>query len=101
MRTKLGILMCGAQGRRGEKMKRRDFVASTAAAGLAGIVTRQVRADASAGDSIAVEVPGVPGRQSNILVIMVDQMRYPSVFPSGINDAGTFLSRIMPNVHKL
>ena len=37
----------------------------------------------------------------NILFIVVDEMRYPTVFPSGISDAGQFLAKFMPNTYKL
>ena len=78
-------------------MKRRDFVSSAASAGVAGMLPKHLRAGAEP----EVAVPSVPGPQPNILIIIVDQMRYPSVFPSGINDVDAFLSRIMPNVHTL
>jgi arylsulfatase A-like enzyme len=78
-------------------MKRRELVSSAAAAGVAGILPRHSRAGAEP----SVAAPQVPGSQPNILIIIVDQMRYPRVLPSGINDVGTFLSRIMPNVHTL
>jgi arylsulfatase A-like enzyme len=78
-------------------MKRRDLVSSVAAAGVSGIIPRNLRAGAEP----TMAVPGARGQQPNILIIVVDQMRYPRVFPSGINDVGTFLSRIMPNVHTL
>jgi arylsulfatase A-like enzyme len=37
----------------------------------------------------------------NILFILVDELRYPSVFPHGIDDAGGFLSQFMPNTYTL
>ena len=43
----------------------------------------------------------VPGPAPNILFIMVDELRYPTVFPDGISGPGEFLARFMPNVHKL
>jgi arylsulfatase A-like enzyme len=46
--------------------------------------------------------PGpVPGPKPNILFILVDELRYPSVFPKQISDAGEFLSCFMPNLYKL
>lgn len=39
--------------------------------------------------------------QPNIILIAVDEMRFPSWFPEGINDAGEFLAKFMPNTHKL
>ena len=41
------------------------------------------------------------GSQPNILFILVDELRYPRVFPQGINDAGAFLSQYMPNTYAL
>jgi hypothetical protein len=43
----------------------------------------------------------VPGTPPNILFILVDELRYPTVFPGDIESPGQFLSRFMPNVHKL
>lgn len=37
----------------------------------------------------------------NILVIQVDEMRYPMHFPKGIANADKFLAANMPNLHKL
>jgi arylsulfatase A-like enzyme len=37
----------------------------------------------------------------NILFIIVDEMRYPKVFPTGINSAGEFLAKYMPKTYKL
>ena len=36
----------------------------------------------------------VQGARPNILVIKVDQLRFPSVFPPGINSAGDFLKAV-------
>ena len=41
------------------------------------------------------------GRQPNIVLILVDEMRFPSVFPVGVNTPDEFLRRFMPNVHEL
>ena len=37
----------------------------------------------------------------NILVMQVDEMRYPMHLPKGIRDADQFLATFMPNLHKL
>jgi arylsulfatase A-like enzyme len=42
-----------------------------------------------------------PGGGPNIVVIMVDQMRFPKHFPAGINSPEEFLAAYMPNVHSL
>src|ERR1700761_1482522 len=40
-------------------------------------------------------------RQPNILFILVDEMRFPSVFPAGVHSPAEFLRRYMPNLHYL
>ncbi|MEI7996147.1 MAG: sulfatase-like hydrolase/transferase [Methylococcaceae bacterium] len=37
----------------------------------------------------------------NILFIIVDEMRFPKVFPTGINSTAEFLKKFMPNTHDL
>lgn len=39
--------------------------------------------------------------QPNILFILVDQMRYPQVFPTGINNADEFIRTFMPNLYSV
>jgi len=39
--------------------------------------------------------------QPNILFILVDEMRFPKVFPAGISTAAEFLQKFMPNTYKL
>ena len=77
-------------------MKRRDFLKSTAAVG-GGVLTGLREATAQNGADAAE----VPGPQPNILFILVDELRYPTVFPSGITTVGEFLAKHMKNVHKL
>ncbi len=80
-------------------MKRRDFLKSSAAvtgAGLFNELGLKKLLGATASDSSKV-----PGPRPNILFLMVDELRFPSVFPAGIKDAGEFLHRFMPNLHKL
>ena len=74
-------------------MKRRDFLKSTAAAGAGGILTglRGFAAQSGAGP--------VVGPKPNILFILVDELRYPTVFPGDIQTPGDFLSNFMPNVY--
>src|SRR4051794_7777553 len=71
-------------------MKRRDFLKSTAAVAGASVATRL-----GFGKNI-VE----PGTQPNILFILVDELRWPSVFPIGIHDAETYFRRFMPNLYR-
>jgi arylsulfatase A-like enzyme len=73
-------------------MKRRDFLKSTAAV-TGGIFSGLHKAVAQS--------PGpVSGPQPNILFILVDELRYPTVFPDHIKTPGEFLRQFMPNVHK-
>jgi arylsulfatase A-like enzyme len=37
----------------------------------------------------------------NIVLILVDEMRFPSVFPAGVNTPAEFLRRYMPNLYHL
>jgi uncharacterized sulfatase len=49
----------------------------------------------------AAALPPVAGPKPNILFVLVDEMRFPSVFPAGVHDAAGFLEAYMPNVHRL
>jgi uncharacterized sulfatase len=71
-------------------MDRRDFLKQTAASGV-GLALAQSPALAKRADS----------NQPNILYIVVDEMRFPSVFPAGVKNAGAFLHRFMPHTHSL
>lgn len=75
-------------------MKRRDFLKTTGAATggmLTGLGTMKARSKEEA----------VPGPQPNILFILVDELRYPTVFPAGVSNPGQFLQKFMPNLYKL
>lgn len=74
-------------------MKRRDFLKST------GAVTGGLLA--GLGAAKAQNQNAVPGPQPNILFILVDELRYPTVFPAGISEPGQFLEKFMPNLYKL
>jgi arylsulfatase A-like enzyme len=41
------------------------------------------------------------GRRPNIVFVLVDEMRFPSVFPQGVNTPDQFLKQYMPNVYEL
>jgi arylsulfatase A-like enzyme len=77
-------------------MKRREFLKSTAAVS-GGIFTGLREAAAQSG----ADATPVAGRQPNILFILVDELRYPTVFPEGITTVEEFLEKHMKNVHKL
>ncbi len=74
-------------------MKRRDFLKS------AGAVTGGMLA--GLGTMKAQNNNAVGGSQPNILFILVDELRYPTVFPQGVSDAGQFLAKFMPNLYQL
>ncbi len=76
-------------------MKRRDFLKSTAAITGGGLLAGY---DASAQNT---DSNAVAGPRPNILLILVDELRYPTVFPAGINTPGEFLRKHMPHVHNL
>jgi arylsulfatase A-like enzyme len=80
-------------------MERRDFlksigIAATGALAGAGTSPRPSRASDADDEPVA-------GPKPNILFILVDELRFPSVFPAGVNSVGDFLSRFMPNVYSL
>jgi arylsulfatase A-like enzyme len=73
-------------------MDRRHFLKTAATGGAlaaTGLLSQRDNAYAQA------------GAQPNILFIVVDELRYPSVFPQGISDASSFLRQFMPNTYKL
>jgi arylsulfatase A-like enzyme len=37
----------------------------------------------------------------NLIFITVDELRFPTTFPEGVDNADEFLARFMPNLHKL
>jgi arylsulfatase A-like enzyme len=76
-------------------MKRRDFLKSTAAV-TGGVFSGLHKASArkAAGNG------PVPGPQPNILFILVDELRFPTVFPEHIKTPGEYLKKYMPNLHK-
>lgn len=76
-------------------MQRRDFLKSAAIAGGA-FTAGALLPD----ESDAVETGPVAGPQPNILFIIVDEFRYPTVFPKGIQDAGGFLRKYMPHTYR-
>src|SRR6516164_5402807 len=71
-------------------MKRRDFLKSTAAVAGATAASRLAFAQNAA----------EPGPQPNIIFILVDELRWPSVFPRGINNAEDYFRTFMPNLYQ-
>ncbi len=70
-------------------MKRRDFLKSTAAVAGASMASR-----------LGIAQTSEPGPKPNIVFILVDELRWPSVFPIGVNDAEDYFKRFMPNLYR-
>lgn len=75
-------------------MKRRDFLKST------GAVAGGLLSGLGAGKAQSAATP-VSGPQPNILFILVDELRFPTVFPQGISTPDQFLQKFMPNLFTL
>jgi uncharacterized sulfatase len=75
-------------------MKRRDFLKSTAAVTGASLMSGLGL------NKLWAQNTTVGGRRPNILLILVDELRYPTVFPKGIEDATGFFRAFMPNLYK-
>jgi arylsulfatase A-like enzyme len=76
-------------------MKRRDFL-KTSAAVTGGSLLNELGIG-----KLVAQSSEVSGPRPNILFILVDELRFPTVFPKGIKDAGEFLHKFMPNLHCL
>lgn len=80
-------------------MERREFLqafAASAALSLTGCGSssdNQVKSLAG-----QFEPPG--GVQPHIILVMVDQLRYPVHFPAGVDTPEQFIERFMPNLHR-
>src|SRR4030095_10800370 len=72
-------------------MDRRSFLKNVATTGGA----------LAAGGLLGSQSKAQGGPPPNILFILVDELRFPRVFPKGINAAGEFLRRFMPNTCSL
>ena len=79
-------------------MKRRDLIKSTAAVSAGALAGLGHSPRPEAAETDAASASG--RRPPNILFVLVDQLRFPTVFPAGVKDADQFLARFMPNLHK-
>jgi arylsulfatase A-like enzyme len=79
---------------------RRGFLAGSAAAGAALALGGLFEGTAAAAENPA-SAPRHQYTQPNIVLIVVDEMRYPREFPKGIKDADEFIATYMPNLHQL
>lgn len=78
---------------------RRRFLKSAGAAAVGGLL-----ADLGLFDQMAdgaSQPAGERTRRPNIIFFMVDEMRFPSVFPAGVRSPEQFLEKYMPNLHML
>jgi uncharacterized sulfatase len=73
-------------------MDRREFIKKTSAIGAA-LTTPTLALGAS--ESVTHK------KSPNILFILLDEMRYPRVFPEGIKNVGEFLRHFMPRTYHL
>ena len=71
-------------------MKRREFLKTTAAVAGANVATRL-------GLSQSITEPGA---KPNVIFILVDELRWPSVFPIGITNVEQYFKAFMPNLYK-
>lgn len=71
-------------------MKRREFLKTGAAVAGASVASRL-----GFSQSIAQ-----PGPKPNVIFIIVDELRWPSAFPVGVNSAEEYFRRFMPNVYR-
>jgi len=76
-------------------LSRRNLLRAAAAVPVGATLTACGAGSSDAGSSASAS------KQPNILFILVDQMRYPKVFPNGITTPDQFLQKYMPNTHNL
>src|SRR4051812_17754240 len=55
---------------------------------------------AGLGPAARADVVATPSRPPNILFILVDQLRFPTVFPAGVRNVDQFFAKFMPNLYK-
>ncbi|SAK90250.1 sulfatase [Caballeronia hypogeia] len=71
-------------------MDRREFIKKSSAVGAA-----------IASTNVSAQADGAQGGKPNILFVLLDEMRFPSVFPAGIADVRGFLKTYMPRTFDL
>jgi uncharacterized sulfatase len=76
-------------------MDRRDFLKTSGAVVAGGLLADLGILEQAAGAA------GKTNSRPNIVFILVDEMRFPSVFPAGVQTPAEFLRRYMPNVFYL
>jgi arylsulfatase A-like enzyme len=76
-------------------MDRRDFLKKSGAVVAGGLLAELGILEQAAGAATRTN------SRPNIVFILVDEMRFPSVFPAGVNTPAEFLRRFMPNLFYL
>lgn len=76
-------------------MDRRDFLTKSGAVVAGGLLADLGIVEQAAGAARRATA------RPNIVLILVDEMRFPTVFPAGTHTPGEFLRRFMPNVFYL
>src|SRR5690348_651612 len=77
-------------------MERREFLTSMGAVTVGGAL-----ADLGLFDRVARAASAGDAPPPNIVFLLVDEMRIPSVFPQGITTREQFLQTFMPNTYEL
>src|SRR3954454_11107582 len=81
------------------ELDRRRFLKSMGLVAIGGVLADLGLFD-DMGAARALAAKGAPTRP-NILVLLVDELRFPSVFPDGIKTPAAFLAKFMPNLYEL
>src|ERR1700733_3676337 len=76
-------------------MDRREFLQKSGAVMAGGLLAELGILEEAAGAARNTN------SRPNIVLILVDEMRFPSVFPAGVNTPAEFLRRYMPNLYHL
>jgi uncharacterized sulfatase len=76
-------------------MERRDFLKKSGAVAAGSLLADLGILEQAAGAA------GKTDREANIVFILVDEMRFPTVFPAGVHTPAEFLRQFMPNVFYL
>src|SRR5258708_7273986 len=75
--------------------RRRNLLKGAAAIAASSVLPGCGSGSGSGGDpSSSVDPP-------NVLFILVDELRFPSVFPAGVTSAAQFMQKFMPNTFTL
>jgi hypothetical protein len=83
-----------------QELERRRFLKSLGVATVGGVL-----ADLGLFDHMASATSGLGAAsrrtRPNIVLLIVDELRFPSVFPNGVNTREQFLRKFIPNLYEL